>query len=127
MKAKKVFENIEFKRNQETTRALAVGRNVKVKNLLELYELLKDEEYPELEYEQPTTAFKTSPMIHVDNHNGQSITIRQEDDTFEAVTMGYKQDIDIGDIGNIYSDIVEEINSIDQKWIEENDPDADRW
>ena len=66
--------------------------------------------------------------ISVENKEGFVITFkRNRKGKVDAFVQGYKTDIPVDDVGNAYKDMRQFLDSIDQGWIEDNDPHADKW
>jgi|AntAceMinimDraft_18_1070375.scaffolds.fasta_scaffold08143_2 hypothetical protein len=65
--------------------------------------------------------------IIVKNDNFWGIYFEKEGNTFYCRVPGFKRDIDLDDVGNDFKFLEILAQSIDKKWMIENDPDGDKW
>lgn len=63
----------------------------------------------------------------VTNKRNFNITFKEKNNKIYAIVQGYKTDIDLGEVSNKLEDAKTLIDSINIKWMKENDPNGDRW
>ena len=63
----------------------------------------------------------------VTNKRNFNITFKEKNNKIYAIVQGYKTDIDLGEVSNKFEDVKTLIDSINIKWMKENDPNGDRW
>ena len=111
-------EEIEISKFKEYLEA--VNKKDKFIKLNELYLDLQKAKYKPL-IDDDEKSFS------VTNKRNFNITFKEKNNKLYAIVQGYKTDIDLGEVSNKLEDVKTLIDSINIKWMKENDPNGDRW
>jgi hypothetical protein len=65
--------------------------------------------------------------LHVTNKKGHSITFKINDDEIDIIVPGYSDDIFVGTEKYDYKYFKEVVDSINKKWLKDNDPEGEQW
>ena len=111
-------EEIEISKFKEYLEA--VNKKDKFIKLNELYLDLQKAKYKPL-IDDDEKSFS------VTNKRNFNITFKEKNNKLYAIVQGYKTDIDLGEVSNKLEDAKTLINSINIKWMKENDPNFESY